>query len=191
MPPVDISILYKISWLIRAFFYKPLFGKIATPSCLGKPSFLYGTKKIYIQKRVRIFPGIRMEVHGAGELHIKKNVVIGQNLHITCAGKMVIESGTAITNNVTITDIIHNYDKIGTPINKQPITIKKISIGENCFIGSNVSIQAGTTLGNHCIVGSNSVVRGNYPDYSVIAGAPAKILKKYNKETHEWETVNH
>lgn len=187
----NISSLYKISWIFRAFLYKPLFGKIATPSCLGKPCFLYGTKKIYIQRNVRIFPGVRMEAHGLGELHIEENVAIGQNLHITCGGKITIGSGTAITNNVTITDIIHNYEKIGVPINKQPITIKKTSIGQNCFIGSNASIQAGTTLGNHCIVGSNSVVRGNYPDHSVIAGIPAIILKKYNNKTHMWENFNH
>lgn len=52
-----------------------------------------------------------------------------------------------------------------------------------------VAIQAGTILGEQCIVGANSVVRGTFPDYCVIAGVPAKIIKIYNKESGEWVRV--
>ena len=48
-------------------------------------------------------------------------------------------------------------------------------------------IQSGTILGKQCIVGANSVVRGQFPDYCVIAGNPAKIIKKYNFNTRKWE----
>jgi acetyltransferase-like isoleucine patch superfamily enzyme len=51
------------------------------------------------------------------------------------------------------------------------------------------AIMAGTRLGKQCIVGANSVVKGEFPDYCVIVGAPAKIVKKYNFETQEWEKV--
>lgn len=51
------------------------------------------------------------------------------------------------------------------------------------------AIQAGTVLGKQCIVGANSVVRGTFPDYCVIAGVPAKIIRKYNAESHSWERV--
>ena len=50
--------------------------------------------------------------------------------------------------------------------------------------------MAGTTLGKQCIVGANSVVKGNYPDYCVIVGAPAKIVKKYNMERCIWQKTN-
>lgn len=69
------------------------------------------------------------------------------------------------------------------------MNIKETKIGENCFIGIGVAIQAGTILGKQCVVGSNSVVRGEFPDYCVIVGAPARIVKKYNFETQRWEKI--
>ena len=50
-----------------------------------------------------------------------------------------------------------------------------------------VAIQAGTILGKHCIVGTNSVVRGIYPDFCVLVGSPASIVKRYNIKTKKWE----
>ena len=68
--------------------------------------------------------------------------------------------------------------------------IKETKIGENCFIGIGAAIQAGTILGNHCVVGANSVVKGIFPDYSIIAGVPAKVIKRYNIQSGLWEKTN-
>jgi acetyltransferase-like isoleucine patch superfamily enzyme len=54
----------------------------------------------------------------------------------------------------------------------------KIKIGNNVFIGSNCTILPNTMIGDNCIVGAGSVVRGKFPDNSVIIGNPAKILIK-------------
>ncbi len=56
----------------------------------------------------------------------------------------------------------------------------KIIIGDNVFIGSNCTILPNTTIGNNCIVGAGSVVRGRFPDNSVIAGNPAKAITNMN-----------
>ncbi|MFH4188829.1 DapH/DapD/GlmU-related protein, partial [Acinetobacter baumannii] len=88
-----------------------------------------------------------------------------------------------------ITNIDHNYKKVGIPILEQEHIIKDTSIGENCFIGIGAAIQAGTILGKQCIVGTNSVVTGIFPDYCVIAGNPAKVIKKLYLETGNWEKV--
>lgn len=66
---------------------------------------------------------------------------------------------------------------------------KKTVIGDGCYIGYGAVILAGTTLGKQCIVGANSVVRGDFPDYSVLAGAPARIVKKYNRDKAIWERI--
>ena len=67
--------------------------------------------------------------------------------------------------------------------------VKTTRIGENCFIGFGACIQAGTILGKQCIVGANAVVRGSFPDYSVVVGAPARIVKQYDPITKRWEKV--
>ena len=54
----------------------------------------------------------------------------------------------------------------------------KIVIGNNVFIGINCIIMSNTSIGDNCIVGAGSVVRGNFPENSVIAGNPAQIVSK-------------
>jgi len=120
-------------------------------------------------------------------ISIEDGVTIQQNLHLTCANEIQIGSNTAIAANVTITDINHRYDDITVPPEKQPLNVSKVKIGENCKIYNNSVILPGTKLGRHTIVGANAVVSGHFPDYCVIAGIPAKILKLYNKETCTWE----
>lgn len=56
----------------------------------------------------------------------------------------------------------------------------KIKIGNNVFIGNNSTILPNTVIGNNCIVGAGSVVRGKFPENSVIIGNPAKVVLKMN-----------
>lgn len=56
----------------------------------------------------------------------------------------------------------------------------KIKIGNNVFIGNNSTILPNTVIGDNCIVGAGSVVRGKFPDNSVIFGNPAKVVLKMN-----------
>lgn len=181
---------FKFFWIIRAFFLKIFFGKIKMLSYIGRPIFLHNMRNVFIGKKVRIYPGLRCETYNSGKIIIKDDVGIGQNFHITCStDDLIIEKGTTILGNVFITNIDHDYTVLNVPILKQDHIIKKTFIGENCFIGYGASIQAGTILGKQCIVGTNSVVRGVYPDYCVIAGIPAKIIKKYSFSTKKWEKV--
>ena len=100
---------------------------------------------------------------------------------------LVIGSRTTISGNVFITNIDHDYQHINEHIMNQDMIFKKTIIGENCFIGFGAAIQAGTILGKQCIVGTNAVIRGVYPDYSVIVGVPGRVVKQYNKKTKTWE----
>ncbi len=183
--------IYKFFWALRALLYIPFFGKIQMPSYIGKPIIIKGSRKIFIGKYVRIFPHVRMEVHGNdGIIEIKEDVSIGQNVHITSSSNLVIGKSTTILANVFITNIDHDYQDIGVHILKQKYIIKETSIGENCFIGIGACIQAGTILGNQCVVGANSVVKGIYPDYCVIVGSPARIVKRYNLSKKVWDRTN-
>ncbi len=58
------------------------------------------------------------------------------------------------------------------------IPVKEIHIGKNCFIGCNSIILKGTVLGDGCVVGAGAVVSGKFEDGCVIAGNPAKVIRK-------------
>lgn len=182
--------IVKYFWVIRAVIYKAWFGKFGNFSYIGKPVILEGTKQVKIGNRVRIYPGVRIEAHGEGKITIQDNVSIGQNFHITSIGsELVIGKDTTISGNVLITNNDHDYKQIGVHILKQEHLTKETKIGDNCFIGYGAVIQAGTILGRQCIVGANSVVRGEFPDHSVIVGAPARVVKRYNPDSDEWERI--
>ena len=182
---------YKICWIVRALVYRPFFKKMGNLSYLGKPTFLRGINRITIGRKVRILPGVRLEVINQQSSIIMGNEVsIAQNVHISSGADLVIGEHTAILANSFVTNIDHAYHVIGKPIIKQDLIIKETRIGANCLIGMGASILAGTILGNQCIVGANSVVRGNFPDYCVIAGAPGKVVKRFNQATGEWQKVD-
>ena len=185
--------IFKIFWILRGLVYKPFLGKFGLPSYIGKPVFIGNFKRIFIGKRVRIFPGARIEVvDNASSIIFQDNISIGQNLHIISGGgqELTIGKNTTISANVFITNIDHKYSDIDRHILEQSLAHNETKIGKNCFIGYGAVIQPGTTLGKQCIVGANSVVRGTFPDYCVIVGTPARIVKRYDQKTKLWEKVN-
>jgi len=146
---------------------------------------------------VRILDNVRIEAlsHFGNQsfspnLEIEDKVLINQNFHCTCASSIHIGKGTAITANCGIFDIIHPYADITTAPKDQPIQSKPVYIGKSCMIGMNSVIQPGVVLGDHVIVGSNStVLAGEYPSFCVLAGSPARIVKKYDVESNQWKAI--
>ena len=65
---------------------------------------------------------------------------------------------------------------------KEQIGVKPVRIGKDCFIGCNALILKGTILGDDCVVGAGSVVNGTFEDHCVIAGNPARIIRRLNEE---------
>lgn len=179
---------YKLFWIVRAILYKPFFKQLKFPSYIGKPIFLMGVRNISLGKRTRIFPMARIEVHGkTAELVIEENVGIGQSVHIIVGAKLVIGTGTVIAPQVFINDMDNDYQGIGKTVLEQREIIKETRIGKKCFIGYGVVIHAGTILGEQNIVGAGAVVKGTYPDYCVIVGNPARIIKRYDPLSKVWK----
>ena len=181
--------IYRLFWSVRALLYKPFFASFGFPGYMGSPLFLMNTRRISIGRRVRIFPNMRAECHGSGRLFIHNNISIGQGFHVIAGGDLHIRNGCLISADVFITDTEHTYDDIDKPIFSQRNKISATDIGENCFLGIGVRIQAGTLLGKGCIVGANSVVRGKFPDYCVIVGSPARVVKRYDFASESWQRV--
>lgn len=182
---------------LRGLFYRILYprhfgawNRISRPVRLT-PRSLYTGRGVKIYKNCRI-EGVKAY---AGEQYrpqivLGQGVSIEQNLHLTCAANVTIGENTAIAANVTITDIHHPYDDINTPIEQQPLRIRPVEIGAQCKIYNNAVITPGTRIGKHCTVGANSVVSGHYGDHCVIAGLPARVIKRYNHTTKQWEKTS-
>jgi len=119
------------------------------------------------------------------EISIGKGTQIGDYCHITCATKLTIGQNILITQGVLISDSIHVYSDPITPILSQGLSSTPMSIGDGSWIGNHAAI-IGCSVGRQCVVGANAVVTRDVPDYCVVAGAPARIIKRYDAETREW-----
>jgi acetyltransferase-like isoleucine patch superfamily enzyme len=166
--------------------YQLLFKNISSSAIIIRP--LHITHEyVSIGNKVKIWHDARIEgveeylgKSFAPEIILEDGVEIQQRVHITAASKLIIGSNTSILPDVLITDIDHSFEESDKPKGEQSISSKPTFIGSNCSIGAGTKILAGTNLGAGCVVGANSVVRGAFPPRSVIAGAPAKLIRIYD-----------
>ncbi|KAA3437207.1 acyltransferase [Rufibacter hautae] len=123
--------------------------------------------------------------NGMGHVHIGANTFVG--LFDVVIGPVTIGNHVIIAQHVVISGLNHGYEKVGIPIKDQPCTVGEIIVEDECWIGANAVITAGVRIGKHSVVAAGSVVTKDVPPYSVVGGNPAKILKRYNSDTAQWE----
>lgn len=182
---------------ILCIFYSRIYGSYGFGARICKPFTLVNNKKhIFLGKNVfiRKFARIEPVVTWYGQtfnpkIIIEDNVIIEQNIHLTCAEKVQIGSCSSISSYVFITDIDHEYQDVEKPIALQPLQVNPTVIGQKCFIGTGVKIMAGVHIGEHSIIGANAVVTHDIPPFCVAAGVPAKVIKRFNFELKQWEVV--
>jgi acetyltransferase-like isoleucine patch superfamily enzyme len=118
-------------------------------------------------------------------VRIGSGVVLGRGSHVI--GHESIDIGDDVYTGpyVYITDQNHGYLDTQTPIGKQWPVNAPVSIGSGSWLGTGAVVLPGTRIGKNVVVAAGSVVRGEVPDYCVVAGVPAKIVKIYD-EQGEW-----
>lgn len=125
--------------------------------------------------------------NGVGSVIIGDRTKIG--LSNTIIGPVTIGNDIRLAQNITLSGLNHNYEDISIPIHEQGVSTAPITIEDNTWIGANVVVVAGVTIGKHSIVAAGSIVTKDIPPYSVAVGNPARIIKQYNFETSKWEKI--
>jgi acetyltransferase-like isoleucine patch superfamily enzyme len=115
---------------------------------------------------------------------------IGRFCHLTCSNQVVLEDHVFITEGVLITDSIHGYEDITTPIIEQPLmSLGPIIIGCGSWIGNGARIIGKVRIGRNCIIGANAFVNKDVPDYCMVAGVPGRIVKQYDPTARQWRVM--
>lgn len=105
--------------------------------------------------------------------------IIGRGSSIVAHYSIEIGNGVFTGPNIYITDQNHTFEDLDEPIGRQPTREGPVKIGDGCWIGTGAVILPGVELGKHVVVGANSVVTKSVPEYSLVAGAPAKIIRQH------------
>ena len=125
------------------------------------------------------------------KITIGNRVISTGQLQVAAMSEITIEDDVMFATNVNITDGFHGYTRIDEPYKYQDIIrIQPITIKRGCWIGQNVVICPGVTIGEMTVVGANSVVTQSIPDRCIAVGAPAKVIKKWDEAKEGWIAVN-
>lgn len=122
---------------------------------------------LFLGKRVRGHRRSRLSVSGNGILKIGSNTALGNGVSITCMEEITIGEGVQIGPDTKIYDHDHDF-RVPGGVKAEKFVTAPVEIGDNTWIGCNVVILRGTTIGKNCIVAAGSVLKGSYPDNSVI-----------------------
>ncbi len=167
------------------------FGALGRGSCLAYPQ-----GSVYNEHYIRIGDGTIIGPHATvaagmapGQematdpvVSIGHRCVIGRGSHIV--GHWSVEIGDDIQTGpyVYITDQNHSYADPDEPIGRQWPVEASVRIGSGSWLGANVVVLPGTTIGEHVVVAAGAVVRGDIPDRCVVAGVPARIIRRWSPE---------
>lgn len=169
----------------RRFYY---FG--ARAALLAPQGVIYNERYLSIGDESLIGPNVCLtagigpdqEMLSAPVVSIGRRCVIGRGSHII--GHWSIELGDEIQTGpyVYITDQNHSYEATDQPVGWQTPSEAAVKIGSGSWLGANVVILPGTTLGRNTTVAAGAVVRGAFPDFVVLAGVPAKVVRHYDAD---------
>lgn len=127
---------------------------------------------------------------------LKPNLQIGYNFHATrnlviqCGGSINIGNNVLIASDVFIIDYNHGMNASYPNYLDSPLEIHDINISDGVWIGNNVIILPGVSIGKKCIIAAGSVVTKSIPDYTIAAGNPAKVIKYWDHKTKQWLRIN-
>lgn len=184
--------------VLKSLIYTTLhhfsFGSIGRGVFIFSPLQIDGARNIFIEKGVHIgYKTWLAALPQAGEEKSRLVLGVGCSLgnfnhiyatHSICFGEKVLTA-----DKVYVSDNVHDYHNIELAVKEQPIVQKNdVYIGDGAWLGENVCV-IGASVGKHSVIGANSVVTKDIPDYCVAVGIPAKVIKKYNFETKQWEKV--
>ena len=126
--------------------------------------------------------GTNINIEKGADFGSGKGITIGSNsgLGINCKvrGPLEIGDNVMMGPDVVIMTNSHNFERIDIPMNIQGSAVpKKVVIGNDVWIGTRAIILPGTTIGNGAIIGAGAVVTKDVPEYGIVGGVPAKLIR--------------
>jgi acetyltransferase-like isoleucine patch superfamily enzyme len=182
-PPLGYRLHVAFRRVITRMWFGPRLGHLGAGSWIERPLLIVGHRNISIGDGCSIRGGARIEAHARFDhrvprLTIGSSTNIEQNVHIMCQSRVSIGERVSITGNCAIVDVTHPIDiggvKVGDAIVDED---SHVVIEDDVFVGFGAVVLPNVTIGRGAVIGANSVVTEDVPAWSVVAGAPARVVR--------------
>lgn len=110
------------------------------------------------------------------------DVIIGDHtrvgLHNTVIGPVTIGNHVNLAQGITVTALNHNFANSEKKIDEQGVNTTPVTIEDDVWVGANAVLLPGVRIGTHSVIAAGAVVTKDVPPHSIVAGIPAKVIKK-------------
>lgn len=186
---------------VRRFYYRKIYGWDVR-SILG-PAYIRGKSHITIGNNFSCRTNLWLEAVTTfnqqvfvPKIHIGNNVGCSDFLHIAATNSIHIGSNVLIGSKVLITDHLHGEYRSSlasspevSPHHRLLTSDLTVIIEDNVLIGDNVCVLPGVLIGHGAVIGANSVVTSDIPPWTIAAGVPAKVMKRFDRLEKKWISV--
>jgi acetyltransferase-like isoleucine patch superfamily enzyme len=163
-------------------YWSRRFHSFGAEAIIHRPGSVFGAHQIAIGSHSLILAGTYLSVETvawsrpAPALRIGDRVGIRPYCMISASEEIVIEDDVIIGAFSSVIDSDHTFAEGRPNVMHNSVASAPIRIGRGTWLAERVAVLRGSVIGRCCIVGANSVVRGELPDYSIAAGAPARVV---------------
>jgi acetyltransferase-like isoleucine patch superfamily enzyme len=153
----------------RAFTRWPVHGNVLEMLLDGR---------LEIGEHVLLEPGVWLTGGETARIRIGQGTFLNLGVQVAATDLVEIGAHCMLANGCFVSDANHRFDDPTRPVPWQGFTSKgPTRIGDNVWLGANVVVTSGVTIGERCVVGANSVVTRDLPPRTIAAGAPARVLR--------------
>ncbi|MBU6245275.1 MAG: acyltransferase [Actinomycetales bacterium] len=174
------------SWWYLVRYYRLMVLRIRHPHVIVTGMVFIGRRvqiharrgygRIILGRWVHIGDENRLRCH-EGTLAVGDKCVFGRDNTVNAYLDVEFGEGTIVADWVYVCDFDHVTDDIHRPIKDQGIVKAPVRVGPDVWIGAKATVLRGTVIGQGTVVAAHAVVRGQIPDYSIVAGVPARVIK--------------
>lgn len=165
-----------------------------------RPAYVRGAAHVRFGKGFTAGVGLRLDAFpqdgsGSPRIDIGDDVQVNDYVHIGAIESVRIGHRVLIASKVFIADHNHggygrdHHDSPRVPPLARPLRHAPVVIEDDVWIGEFAAILAGVRVGRGAVIAAATVVTRDIPAYTVAAGNPARVIKRYNFETEQWEPV--
>ena len=163
---------------------------------IRRPIYLRGRRHAQFGAGLTTGYSCRFDLGGGSEdgitLTVGRNCHLGDNVHIVASERVSIGDNCLMASKIFISDTSHgSYQGDGqsspnTDPNLRPLHSRPVTVGTNVWIGENVCVLPGVSIGDGAIINANAVVTKDVPAGSMVAGVPARVIKQWDDDGKEW-----